>query len=781
MHHVVRVGPIEVKPRAQFAYLAVAEDGVVQLVLEHADSLGLAALRRKLPKTAALVCEPALDTAARALGLGVAPPPREVAMLKAALAVTLAHGPMLSKVDPELVLALVEATVAFAAAEPWHAFEPDEVLTVELGPEPELREACVMGQGGEEFGLAIYHEPGSVAKLMSAPERASRRVAMSLPCTTVLLEDASFSARAVGELGGPAIAPQVLQIARGQQRPTSAREVAVLVGALRATTALAATGRPITAEAPGGLTVRVARTREPSVHGRDHQIVEAILELAAARFGTAAMNHTLDRELGHERPTAQLAAPLIAYLVPFDGKPLAAHYLEASASIGPDERRWIELQLATRLTIWEVLRVEPGRGVEVIDLLGDERVFVHELRASQVLLPRLAVLGRVVRDGETPVFCGMHEIPLPPDDVDAIVRAAPTSLRALVERWSAAVREADRKAALPSTATNTDGEPVVLVEDHFAIGKAKLARTIDALAALEDVVVDERRPGRAALTFVRAGNRVHRAWQNTVIGTASLTATKLVVATNSLARADALLARVRDAVGSAATYQRRTRAEMPVPRGGRELVIDSQAVAAPPDPLDVECDFLDGPLAILDGRSPREAVADAGGRAAVHRLLKDQELHHARAPGATDPAVLRRVLGLDELGRPCPHADLDRAMGAGRKLSDALVTVARPILQGTSSLAAFEDVLAFTSDAWNATVLEVTDEPGALAGLRAKLTPAEREALDTVVARKQRYFSDDRRIAGRFRATKRRGGFTFEIESRVPHTLQARLAAAGML
>jgi len=87
---------------------------------------------------------------------------------------------------------------------------------------------------------------------------------------------------------------------------------------------------------------------------------------------------------------------------------------------------------------------------------------------------------------------------------------------------------------------------------------------------------------------------------------------------------------------------------------------------------------LDSPLPKLGGRTPREAARDADGQPAVHLPLKEMENHHARKPvDGLDLLQLRRELGLDELGQPIAHFDLDRAVGAGRKLSETLLEFAQ--------------------------------------------------------------------------------------------------------
>jgi Protein of unknown function (DUF2384) len=145
----------------------------------------------------------------------------------------------------------------------------------------------------------------------------------------------------------------------------------------------------------------------------------------------------------------------------------------------------------------------------------------------------------------------------------------------------------------------------------------------------------------------------------------------LIVSTNSIERAEALVDRVRNVLGNLAMWKKRTREAVPAMSGGETVMIDGQAVASSsPSVLDVFRAWLDSPVPKLGGHTPRQAVRDAGGRRDVHLLLKEMEHRHARRPiNGFDPVQLRRELGLDELGEPMesrvPHALHSKLTAAG--------------------------------------------------------------------------------------------------------------------
>ncbi|MDB4955686.1 MAG: hypothetical protein JWO36_3255 [Myxococcales bacterium] len=850
MRHAMKIGPIDLEKGSASAYVAFGESGL-DVVLEPTDDKGLAALRRRSSRGEPLVCEPALSRSAIEHGLAVGKLPPEALAIKAALAVSFDHGPVMEHVAPQLVVELIVATIEFAASEPWNAFEPDEAIAIRFEPDGREVEGCVMGQAGEEFGLALYHHKGSIDKVMALAAEGRPEAARTIACTTVLIaRDDSFAVDAVHEMTGVAGAPLVFHCTRGKPGPAGEQDIAALVAALRAVTALAqdgrqASGRSLGAEhtvvahatrgaskpsdatrsafegvgrnqpCPCGSGKKFKRCHLSSVeappphtspraalHARDERIVRDILVFGARRFGAEAIARGVDDTFSARRVSRQLVDPLLAYAWPIDGKSLAAHFLHAQgARLDADDRKWIELQLTTRLSVWEILRVEHGRGVEAVDLLSGDRCFVHEVMGSEVLAPRDTVLARVTVH-DVAVFCGMHEsllAPAPADEIIASFRDGglmhgdwAAAVR-LIELWHGQLAAAERKAAAPMRLSNTDGHDVATIEDHFAVAGGALEPVLEKLVALEGVLVDERDRKGARLTFTRPGNAVHAWWKNTIVGSARLTPTRLIVSTNSIERAEALADRVRDVLGSLATWKKRTREELPTMLGGKTVTIDAQATDSPSASLlDAFRAWLDSPLPKLAGRCPREAVRDADGRRDVHLLLKDMEHHHARKPvDGFDPVQLRRELGLDEIGQPIPHLDLDRAVGAGRKLSETLLEFVRPLVD-TAPCGVDEHrmrtLLGFAINVWNLVVTEELDgsEDGGVAEMRAELAPDRIPAevlawFDRLVARKRERFHGDLRLVGNWRVRQSRGRLDIEMESRVPRVLHAKLTAAGLL
>lgn len=558
----------------------------------------------------------------------------------------------------------------------------------------------------------------------------------------------------------------------------------------------------------------------PAIHGRDERIVAEILAFAAKRFGKAVLSRGVQDVFGDRDVPDQLVSPMLAYGWSFESKPLAAHFLDTNRGrLSGGERAWIELQLATRLSVWEVLRVERGRGVELVDLLSGQRCFVHEVRGSQTLVLRDAILGRVVMD-DPAVLCGIHERTLSPRSAAAVVeRARAIGLDRgdsgagprLIELWQEQLTESERKAATPMTMTNTDGHAIMHVEDRFSVVKGHADAVFDALVAIDGAIVDECDRTGARISFTRPGNAMHAGWDNTIVGSARLTPNRLVVTTNSLERARELSDRLRGVLGELATWQKRTSEEPAVMYGGEKIALDAQALDAG-SARDVVRGWLDSAIPALGGRTPREAVGDEDGRRVVHQLLKEMEHHHARREArATDrsgsrarekahdddvnsgaPAFLRQALGLDDVGEPMApdRLELDRALGSGRKLSETLLELVQPILDAAPEPIdepSLRMLLEFAITVWNAVVTEQAgDARMSIAELRAEFVasgiPAEMlRWFDQLCARKHERFGADRRLVGKWTVRRTRDRLDIQMESRMPKALYARMTEAGLL
>lgn len=419
-------------------------------------------------------------------------------------------------------------------------------------------------------------------------------------------------------------------------------------------------------------------------HDLDGELARKLSRYAGERFGFAWGRFTADFLDPEE--TLQLAVPWSLYHYRVEERSVLEWYLaERARRLSPAEREWLAAQQAAWLSAWEVIGVEPGESVTLRDLLSHEERFVRERSGSRTLVVRDVLLGRVVDHEGVSLLCGVHPRPLPPMDAAEVVRRARGRLRRkraipverlrdeafgryLIARWEEAVDELDARAEIPPQLRNTEGDLLLLTADHFEIQATARAEVESRLAAMEGVEVEQEAGGDDApeegstYVFLTEGNRMHASWENTVVGRACLTGTKLRLEANSLERADALRTRVEAACGKLLRHRAREHAD-PLAPPVRAAAATAAAAAPPPEPapaeieqllLDVKrrhyADWPDQSVPALDGLSPREAVRTARGREAVDVLLKDMENREQRHAGrdAFDFGELRRELGLAE-------------------------------------------------------------------------------------------------------------------------------------
>ncbi|MEK7834788.1 MAG: SEC-C metal-binding domain-containing protein, partial [Pseudomonadota bacterium] len=221
--------------------------------------------------------------------------------------------------------------------------------------------------------------------------------------------------------------------------------------------------------------------------------------------------------------------------------------------------RYLEACAAAAFSFHEAVRVEPGRGFLLRDLMLESETFVVEHSASRSVHPGDIVFAQIVRIDGLAMLEGCGPVAFQPLEKPAII-----DLRKTVRGRGDVVGEARLKERslelidlylelaerklhpVMPTLQNTDGEPV---EPHTlgfrGDNSDAAAASLDAaqLAGGEEIVQDEARRGQAGKlieagwTWRRAGNAMHSSWDNTTLGQIALAGRQLKVNVNSAARA----------------------------------------------------------------------------------------------------------------------------------------------------------------------------------------------------------------------------------------------------
>jgi hypothetical protein len=447
---------------------------------------------------------------------------------------------------------------------------------------------------------------------------------------------------------------------------------------------------------------QAARPPGQDLHELDHRLFVDMGTWARRRFQveTAGAYDKYPIDFGERDEHLPLFAAWVTYERKLEGRVLADWYLEERGRhLMTHERAWLTAQLASWLSVWEVVEVEPGKSIRLRDkLTGAERT-VSEVSGSRTLSPHLLVLARVVDHDGLSLLIGMHPSPLAPEagqDTLDLIRtelglaktATPDELRAgdrptrLIEIWQDAVEDIESRP-LPRL-QNTDGEDLVLIEDRYKLVGAKARATVEAeLAKLRDVHPPEPGERRGRYRVVRE-NAPGAAMQDTLLASIAVKARGLVVETNSRQRADILRGRLASLCGDRVRFEHREEKDPfemgtlggfpnpPAPLRSRQSRLAPHATEAmaeqadrperaAPRPEGPEVDALlrdfkarhyatwpDDSLPALDGLTPREAAAQPKYRARLDTLLKEMEYHESQEPPGRrfDFGPIRRSLGL---------------------------------------------------------------------------------------------------------------------------------------
>jgi hypothetical protein len=417
-----------------------------------------------------------------------------------------------------------------------------------------------------------------------------------------------------------------------------------------------------------------------ALHRMDERLVEQMVAFANQRRGRewlAAPMTAYFQLQPFEREDLQLFMPWVMNHWRVNGRPMREWFLEERGdALAEAEHGWLLSQAAAVVSVWEVREVREGQGLQVKELLGGEERFVYEVTGSRMVKVRDGMLGRVVDHEGLSVFCGVYPRTLPPRQTDEVVRAARRMLKVrgkwvprqklasegvaleLIHLWAEQVLVLESQP--PPTLMNTDGEPLLFTTDHFSFPARERKRVLEQLLKVEGAELSNEAEA-TEIVFLKPGNAMHPGWENTVLGRVVVSKDRARLEANSVERATTLRGRVEAACGALLTHRAREHADpealLEPPGAGAD------AGAVEHEPADPEmiaalrafkarhyAGWLDAPLPLLNGKTPREAVRTEAGRRRVDVLLKQLEHGEALLPEEerTDLAPLRGELGLTE-------------------------------------------------------------------------------------------------------------------------------------
>lgn len=345
------------------------------------------------------------------------------------------------------------------------------------------------------------------------------------------------------------------------------------------------------------------------------------------------------------------------------GQTLAGDLLENESTLSPGDRKFFEAVRHTTIQLYEIIAIEPGKGMTLRDVIHRNEVQVHERSASRTLRAWDLIAARVVPKGAS----GQPELDgglFPMRDEQR------QSLVAQLKQMEIEFDDASRKALLPlfffdawiappqMKILNADGETVVVTKVHFdVVDQEKLVDALDRAQELEC--------GNEALTWswseVRQP-RNERAW----LGSLQIVKGRLEVHTNSRERGERAKTMIEKIAGELAKYRVTEYQDMAValaaardkPRESRNLPpgLVEPARQAVLQYLQQHYErWVDEPIPMLDGETPRHAATKPELRGRVAKLIDGLEEMYEKArqegSAAYDPSWMWKELGLEDLAQ----------------------------------------------------------------------------------------------------------------------------------
>ena len=302
--------------------------------------------------------------------------------------------------------------------------------------------------------------------------------------------------------------------------------------------------------------------------------------------------------------------------------------------------------------------MDPGRGAQVVDLLTQEKRYVYERQGSRQWKSYDAWLGRVVDldDGLT-VVAGIFPILLPPRPAEAVRqlfmdysfpgrrKLKPVDVRLgqkfvdLVNCWNGAMVAWYQRPQ--PTVMNQDGDPMEWCIDSFAFSpdsRPELLQRLGTLGAIEDNGTE------ATMTLSRAPLAQQGLFNTVNVGTIRVQASQCQAQANSIKRADALLTQLLACAGDLLQHHARDLrnvdkllTEPREPEVGRETTVPQEVMGVVHAHLrqlrqQHMNQWLDRPVPLLSGKTPRQAVRAPKERRELKILLKEFAAREARTP-----------------------------------------------------------------------------------------------------------------------------------------------------
>jgi len=365
-------------------------------------------------------------------------------------------------------------------------------------------------------------------------------------------------------------------------------------------------------------------------------------------------------------------------------EPIGLAWLATTGAEVPDlDRAYIETACRSPMSVFAVERVIPGRSLDLKDVLTGRRFHVLEQGASRNLRPADLIFTRVVTMDGVSLMFGAAPFVVPPrwhtriiDWRERVFRKRMLTRHDLAD-FDIEIRDlyfdiaSELLDPTPPQLCNTDGDPIALTTLTYEL-KTPVSAAFEKLASLamvdsedhsDEVIRDASGAVTSAgLSWVKAGNRQHKDWTNTVLGNIQLAPGSLVADVNSARRADRLKREIAKRLGRTAVLigtkvvDLSEAIEERARRRGAGEPLDESTPQSPPELQAIQEEmtrkhwegWLDTRVPALGNKTPRQAARTARGRERLEALLAefDRDEQDGREGMAEHLATIRKALAL---------------------------------------------------------------------------------------------------------------------------------------
>ncbi|MDF1591493.1 MAG: SEC-C metal-binding domain-containing protein [Desulfobacterales bacterium] len=309
-------------------------------------------------------------------------------------------------------------------------------------------------------------------------------------------------------------------------------------------------------------------------------------------------------------------------------------------------------------SLWEVLKVEPGKGISLRDALTGAEISVEERSGSRYVKPADILFGRAVSVEGVGMLIGLAATVIPPRNKPEIIQLRnqiKAGLPSITDQdlyehdveIRAAFLDIDERLHRPPQICNTDGDPIEFHKIIYAVESPEEAfRKLASLCATdgkadlrETAEIDaDGQIRRVEIPWNRKGYKGKPEFTNTLMGTIRIDGRKLSVEVNSAERAKKIRKEIQKRLGMGVRF-----------KADRILELDAMAASVIPEKQKPERSaeqdelmqhpeiqahmaemmkrhwegWVNMKLPALGGKTPKQAVKTADGREAVEALSAD--------------------------------------------------------------------------------------------------------------------------------------------------------------